>query len=191
MHRILFWGFGLTLVLPALPAHAIDVPVEYLVERMPLAKKAQAGKTLIFDLFDEGSCSPSGLIHTEARDAADVDVVVVKLKLQRINKGPKVPKASRLHVVLSSVLGGSVSTTELFLMVTGDGIKPVAEACQAQHPLGGPPGPEGPQGPSGVAGPPGEQGPAGPRGLQGVTGLQGPPGVPGAPGSQGSAGPQG
>ncbi len=179
----------------------IDVPVIYTVQENPL-KLAIAGTSVTFELFSDATCTTSVYVETVPIENTSL---ISRLKLFRPKLALKPVKTDELRYTLVGV----TPTSPLYLQVTGTGVVPAGDACQAQAagvgvagpagPSGAPgpqgnPGPQGPNGatgPAGPAGPAGPQGPDGPAGPTGAPGSQGVAGPPGSTGPQGPAGPQG
>ena len=165
---------------------AIDVPVTYTVQESAL-KTAIAGTNLTFELFSDPACATS--VHVEVVPIENTSLIS-RLKLFVPKNALKPPKTAELRYTLVGV----TPTSPLYLEVTGPGVFPAGDACQAQAAgvgVAGPEGPPGPQGPVGATGPTGPTGPAGPQGPQGLQGVAGPGGPTGPAGPQGVAGPPG
>ncbi len=197
----------LALILAPIAAWAVDVPVLYVVDLSQLKTDAVAGTELTFELHTDSTCTNA--VHTEIVAVEDVDLIE-QIELVKVKGSPKPSKVARLNHLL---IGAPLEATP-FLKVTGTGILPVGEECQAQRP----PGPITPTtfyacvaAQTGllynqrIGTPPqcrqgdkvtswnqtGPQGPQGPAGPKGDLGPQGPQGVQGPIGPQGPQGPQG
>lgn len=172
---------------------AVEVAVKYDVEAKAFKQGAVPGDTVVFDLYSDPACSSA--LHSEMLVVGEPNLLIEKLKLQKLKGGGKVPTPVRLRTSLDPA---SVADA-LFLKVTGTGIVPAnADECQPQLVAGtgaqgppGPPGPPGDTGPIGPQGPPGPTGPQGPQGIQGPTGNEGPRGPTGPTGPVGQIGAQG
>ena len=114
----------LTLAFPNVAA-AGELPVSYLVEQKPL-KDAVAGTSLTFELFTDQACSGSAA----SSSAVAIDAITMVSKLTHIvAKGAdKPPNVAELRATLPAVaVPGNV-----WLRVTGTGIVPFGDPCQAQ-----------------------------------------------------------
>lgn len=188
--------FGLAGVfLIAATAMGVTIPTTYVVNERDLRLNAPAGTTLVFELYEEDTCTGAPI------DSDTVLIEEVKL-LERI-KGlkprygvvPAVRGAELRHVFTDAVPSPG---TDLFVKVTCP-LLPAAivipsgfSDCQAQQPFGGgEDGATGPTGPIGATGATGETGLTGATGPAGETGPAGPTGVAGPTGSIGPTGPTG
>ena len=187
------------------PAGAFELGVKYDVDLKTFKKEAPNGTALNFDLYSDPDCT--SLLHSEILVTGAPNLMVEKLKLQKVKGGDKPSKTARLRTSLET----PAIADQAFLEVSGPGIVPSeGDPCQPQIVAGnGPQGPpgndgaagtdgtdgsdgaEGPQGPPGDTGPQGEAGPEGPQGPPGDPGATGPAGAQGPPGPQGAPGPQG
>jgi len=127
MNRLLLPALASLLALLAAPAaHAASLPVSYFVDEKAL-KEAIAGTSLTFALYDDSTCAGTA-VHSENVLAENVQLVS-RLKLGAAKGAEeKPPKTSELKHTLSGV----TATGNLFLKVTGTGVTPVGDACQAQ-----------------------------------------------------------
>lgn len=121
-------------------AHALDLPVRYLVDGKAL-KDAVSGTSLTFELHTDSSCS--SIVQT-TNQSIDAVTFVSRLKGFKPVGGTRPPKTAELNHTLNGVPG----VTPLYLRVTGTGIAPIGPACQAQAAGAGAQGPAGPAGPS-------------------------------------------
>jgi hypothetical protein len=103
---------------------AVDLPVRYTVEKKAL-KAAVTGTPLTFQLFTDGACTSLTFSQT-----FPVDVVeIVQLRfLKPSGSSMSAPKAAELRYVLHAV----PTVAPLYLKVSGAGVIPEGEDCQAQ-----------------------------------------------------------
>ena len=86
-------------------------------------KKARSTDILLFEVFSDSSCTT--LIASESLFAADALVQYYKDKALGVKKGPKPPKAVRIHAILDI----PVTSTAPYLRVTGPGVVPEGSDC--------------------------------------------------------------
>lgn len=111
-------------------AHAVAVPVRYAVQAQPL-RAAVAGTPLTFTLFSDGACST--LVASRTINVEDVPVIekLTTFVPVAVKGGPKParkPKADELEATLTGVMPAA----SYYLVVSGTGITPLGQACQAQ-----------------------------------------------------------
>ena len=85
-------------------------------------KKARSTDILLFEVFSDASCT--ALIASESLFAADALVQYYKDKALGVKKGPKPPRAVRVHAILDIPL----TSTAPYLRVTGPGIVPCSRS---------------------------------------------------------------
>lgn len=120
-------------------AYAIDVPVRYVVQAQPL-RAAVAGTPLTFALYSDRTCTD--LVGSRTINVEDVPVIeklttFTPAAMKGVPKRPRMPKADALETTLTGLLPAA----SYYLVVSGTGITPLDQACQAQAggiPSGGP-----------------------------------------------------
>src|SRR5438552_12115917 len=115
---------GLLLAIAPMIAQGADLPVSYLVNLTALRASAPAGTPLKFALYIDDACT------TEvASQVVTVENVVIEWLIQVTPTGATpAPRTARLTATLNGVTAGG----NLYLTVTGPGIKPVGGTCQVQ-----------------------------------------------------------
>src|SRR5437899_11904636 len=115
---------SLLLAIAPVMAQGADVPVSYLVNLNALRASAPAGTPLRFALYIDDACT------TEvASQVVNVENVVIEWLIQVTPTGATpAPRTVRLTATLNGVTAGG----NLYLTVTGPGIKPVGGTCQVQ-----------------------------------------------------------
>jgi hypothetical protein len=165
--------------LTAAPAFAA-MEVRYRIETNAFRKLATPTTDLLFELFDDASCT--SLVHSTNIFAGDPAVSVQKFK---ILVTPKMLNNSPV-AVLTAVIDSPDLTGPIFARVTGTGVQAAGTDCQVQ--VAAVMGPVGPTGPIGATGDTGPIGPIGDTGAVGATGADGPTGDVGDTGPTGAQG---
>lgn len=124
-YLVLLLIVGISSTLSPIVAWAVDVPVLYIVALSELKRNAVAGTALTFELHTDSTCTNA--VHTEVVAAEDVDLIE-QIQVVKVKGVPTPPQAARLnHLLISAPLEATP-----FLRVTGTGILPIGEECQAQ-----------------------------------------------------------
>jgi hypothetical protein len=167
------------------PAFAA-MEVRYRIETNGFRKQATPTTDLLFELFDDASCT--SLVHSTNLFAGDPAVSVQKFK---ILVTPKMLNNSPV-AVLTAIIDSPDLTGPIFARVSGTGVQAADTDCQVQvAAVMGPVGPTGPIGATGDIGPTGDTGPTGPIGDTGAVGATGADGPTGDTGDTGPTGAQG
>jgi len=109
---------------------AADVPVRYVVEAQPL-RAAVAGTLLTFSLFSDAACATM----VASRTVAIEDVPIIE-KLSSFTpaagKGGMKPARRPKAYEMDATLTGVNAASAYYLTVSGTGVTPVDDVCQAQ-----------------------------------------------------------
>jgi hypothetical protein len=114
-------------VFAASAAQAVDVPVTYIVDEAAL-KTAATGTVLTFELHNDNLCA--GVVHTQ--NITIDNTLVSRLKRFKPQGGTKPPRTAELRATLTNVSAPG----HFYLEVTGTGVMPLGDACQAQAAIG-------------------------------------------------------
>lgn len=184
------------LLLPALPAGAVELPFEAFLtdlDEVPVSGSVElelriydAMGTLLYEEF-QTTVASRGFIYLNVGAAGELQ--------------PSVFSSATSELFLGITLSGEEEFSPRFrigyvpfavhALSVADGALTGPQGPQGEAGPAGPQGPQGPAGPQGEPGPQGEIGPVGPIGAQGPRGLAGPAGPAGPQGPQGPQGDRG
>ena len=116
---------SLLLAIVPMMAQGADVPVSYLVNPNALRASAPAGTPLRFALYIDDACTTE--VASQVVNVENVNVIEWLIRVTPTGATPA-PRTARLTATLNGVTAGG----NLYLTVTGPGIKPVGGACQVQ-----------------------------------------------------------
>src|SRR2546429_1491667 len=116
---------SLLLAIAPMIAQGADLPVSYLVNPNALRASATAGTPLTFALYIDDACTTQ--VASQVVNVENVNVIEWLIRVTPTGATPA-PRTARLTATLNGVTAGG----NLYLTVTGPGIKPVGGACQVQ-----------------------------------------------------------
>jgi len=106
-------------------AQGADLPVSYLVNPNALRASAPACTPLTFALYLDDACTTE--VASQVVNVENVNVIEWLIRVTPTGATPA-PRTARLTATLNGVTAGG----NLYLTVTGPGIKPVGGTCQVQ-----------------------------------------------------------
>ena len=116
---------SLLLAIAPMIAQGADLPVSYLVNLNALRASAPAGTPLTFALYIDDACTTQ--VASQVVNVENVNVIEWLIRVTPTGATPA-PRTARLTATLNGVTAGG----NLYLTVTGPGIKPVGGTCQVQ-----------------------------------------------------------
>lgn len=128
MRRTLYALGFLALSLIPVSVGASDIPVRYRVDDKALRAGTPAGTPLVFTLYSDAGCTQQ---LYQATVSVENVTLISKLKLATPKGARKMPATDEIQATLTGV----VAAGNVYLKVTGPGIKPSGQGCEAQTSL--------------------------------------------------------